>query len=389
MKLLIISHSCLIPVYQQIYAEVERQTGWHLTIVTPSNWKDEYGNQLSPQRWSEYQGQLLSIPVWKSGNIPLHIYRSLFIRLLQEIKPDFIYVYQEPFAIATTQLYLANRLSIKKPIGFFTWQNIFRHYPFPFSQMEHWVLQGSSVIFSGSRSAEEVLRKKGYEGSCLILPSGIDSNVYFIRPEAEKLKSKLSIIQNEILIGYVGRIVEQKGLKTLLYALQGIQELPWRLIMVGTGPYEAEFDALAQAMQLNHRITRLGYIPHKETPSYLSAFDLLVLPSEARPNWKEQFGRVIIEAMACSTPVVGSNSGEIPYLIQATNGGLIFPEGQPEALANQLRQLIVNSVLRSQLAKQGQQAVIQNYTHTLLARRFAEVVEKTVQSHSKAYSLTS
>lgn len=381
MKLLIVSHPCVTPINQQFYAEVERQTGWELTIVTPSNWKNEYGKRLSPERWSEYRGGLLSIPVWKSGNIPLHIYRSVFIGLLQQLKPDFIYLNHEPYAVATGQIYLANRLSIKKPIGFFTWQNIFKSYPFPFRQMEQWVLKESSLAFPGSKSAEEVIRKKGYQGISVILPSGVDLDIYFPRLEAQELKSKLRQGENEILIGYLGRIVEEKGLKTLLIALKQIQHLPWRLIVVGSGSYETEFDAIAQNLQLTERISRLGYIPHTEAPLYLSAFDLLVLPSETRPNWKEQFGRVTIEAIACGTPVLGSNSGEIPHLIQATGGGVTFPEAQPEALAEQLKQLIINPSLRSQLVETGRQVVQSNYTNASLAQRFAEAIEKAIPAN--------
>jgi glycosyltransferase involved in cell wall biosynthesis len=151
------------------------------------------------------------------------------------------------------------------------------------------------------------------------------------------------------------------------------------LIVVGSGPYEAEFDAIAQNLQLQQRIQRLGYVPHVEAPLYLSAFDLLVLPSETRPNWKEQFGRVIIEAIACGTPVLGSDSGEIPYLLQATGGGLIFPEGQPDALAEKLQQLILNSSLRSQFVEQSRPIVLQNYTNSSLAQHFAQTIEQAVQ----------
>jgi glycosyltransferase involved in cell wall biosynthesis len=378
MKLLVISHACVTPINQQFYAEVERQTGWDLTIVTPSNWKNEYGNKLNSKRWSGYQGQLLNIPVWKSGDIPLHIYRSIFIPIFQKLQPDAIYVNHEPYGAATAQLYLANYLSIRKPIGFFTWQNIFKHYPFPFQQLQNFVFKESSFAFPGSRSAEEVIRRKGYEGISVILPSGIEPEVYFPYPEAEVLKSKLRGTENEALVGYVGRIVEEKGLKTLLYALQKIQELPWQLVVIGSGSYEAEFDAIAQDLQLTHRINRLGYIPHTEAPLYLSAFDLLVLPSETRSNWKEQFGRVIIEAIACGTPVIGSDSGEIPHLIEATGGGLTFLERQSTMLAEQLKQLILNPSLRSKLVERGRQVVLNNYTNTSLVQRFAQTIEKAI-----------
>jgi glycosyltransferase involved in cell wall biosynthesis len=107
------------------------------------------------------------------------------------------------------------------------------------------------------------------------------------------------------------------------------------------------------------------------------------LPSETRPNWKEQFGRVIIEAIACGTPVVGSDSGEIPYLLQATGGGLTFPEGQPDALGEKLKQLIINSSLRSQLVGQSRPIVLQNYTNSSLAQRFAQTIEKAVRDKNR------
>lgn len=379
MKLLIVSHPCVTPINQQFYAEVEQQTDWELTIVVPSNWKNEYGNTLNPERWSEYKGQLLSIPVWKSGNIPLHLYRSIFIPLLQDLKPDAIYIHHEPYAVATAQVYLANRLSLHRPIGFYSAQNILKSYPPPFRQTEQAVFRDSQFAFPVSNSVEQVLHQKGCQVNTTVLPLGIDPEVYFPRPQARDVAKNLRTTEQDVLIGYLGRISEEKGLKTLLYALKQIQHLSWRLIVVGSGPYEAEFDAIAQNLQLQQRIQRLGYVPHVEAPLYLSAFDLLVLPSETRPNWKEQFGRVIIEAIACGTPVVGSDSGEIPYLLQATGGGLTFPEGQPDALAEKLQQLILNSSLRSQFVEQSRPIVLQNYTNSSLAQRFAQTIEKAVQ----------
>ena len=378
MKLLIISHSCVTPINQQFYVELERQTNWQITIVTPSNWKSEYGKILNPQPWSNYQGRLLGLPVWLSGNIPLHIYRSTFIQLLKELEPDFIYVHQEPYAIQTAQIYLANSLSINKPIAFFTWQNIFKRYPFIFRQIEKLTFQKTNIAFTGSRSAEEVLRQKDYQGNCVMLPSGIDTDIYTYSNQAEELKNNLRAGENEVIIGYLGRIVAEKGLKTLLQALEQIQELPWRLVMVGAGEYETEFKRIANELKLNQRISYLGYIPHTEAPVYLSAFDLLVLPSETQPNWKEQFGRVIIESMACNTPVIGSNSGEIPYLIESTGGGLTFPEAQPKALAEQLSKLIRDRNVRLSLGEQGRQSVVRNYTNSSLARSFADTIEKVL-----------
>jgi L-malate glycosyltransferase len=380
MKLLIVSHACVTPINQQFFAEVELQTGWQLSIVTPTNWRNEYGQILDPEKWPNYKGQLLGLPIWMSGNIPLHIYRSMFFSILRDIKPDIIYIHHEPYGVATTQIYLANHFSINKPIGFFTWQNIFKNYPFPFQQMERFILKKSSFAFPGSHSADSIIREKGYKGNSVVLPSGIDPNIYCPHLEDKDLEEIFDLGQKEFIIGYLGRIIEEKGLKTLLYALNQIRDLSWKLIIIGSGSFETEFDSIAQTLKLAHKIKRIGFIPHNEAPKYLSAFDLLVLPSETRPNWKEQFGRVIIEAMACGTPVIGSDSGEIPYLIEATGGGLVFPEGKPEALAEQLKKLILNNALRQELSQKGRQSVLEKFTNETLARRFAETIESTIKS---------
>jgi glycosyltransferase involved in cell wall biosynthesis len=253
-----------------------------------------------------------------------------------------------------------------------------KSYPPPFRQTERAVFQNSQFAFPVSPSVEQVLHQKGCQANTTVLPLGIDPEVYFPRPQAQAVANDLRTTPQEILIGYLGRISEEKGLKTLLQALKQIQNLSWRLIVVGSGSYETDFDAIAQNLQLKERIKRLGYVPHVEAPLYLSAFDLLVLPSETRPNWKEQFGRVIIEAIACGTPVVGSDSGEIPYLLQSTGGGFTFPEGQPEALAEKLQQLILNPLIRLQLIERGRQVVLQNYTNSSLAQRFAQTIEDVI-----------
>jgi len=104
------------------------------------------------------------------------------------------------------------------------------------------------------------------------------------------------------------------------------------------------------------------------------------LPSETQPNWKEQFGRVVIEAMACGTPVVGSDSGAIPELIKSTIGGLIFHEGDGKELADRLHSCIHDSTFRESLGKNGGSEVVTTYTHQSLAERFAETVTGSLSS---------
>jgi glycosyltransferase involved in cell wall biosynthesis len=101
---------------------------------------------------------------------------------------------------------------------------------------------------------------------------------------------------------------------------------------------------------------------HEEMAGAYAQLDVLVLPSHTTATWKEQFGRVIVEALSCGVPVVGSDSGEIPWLIGLTGGGLCFPEGDAHALAQQLQRLRDDPALRERLAHDGGAAVERLFT---------------------------
>jgi glycosyltransferase involved in cell wall biosynthesis len=122
---------------------------------------------------------------------------------------------------------------------------------------------------------------------------------------------------------------------------------------------------------LAERVTFHHHIPSEEMPAFYKALDALVLPSLSKPNWKEQFGRVLIEAMACGVPVVGSDSGEIPRVIG--DAGMITPEGQATALAQALASLRDDNSLRQKLGRAGRERVLATYTHTRIAEATCEV----------------
>ena len=154
-------------------------------------------------------------------------------------------------------------------------------------------------------------------------------------------------------VGYAGRLVESKGLHDLLDAVRKLQA-PVELLLIGDGEQRQELEG--QAIP-GSRVRVLDSLSHDQMASGYAQLDVLVLPSHTTPTWKEQFGRVIVEALWCGVPVVGSDSGEIPWLIELTGGGLVFPEGDSEALAVRLRELREEPLLRERLAQRGRAAV--------------------------------
>ncbi len=209
-----------------------------------------------------------------------------------------------------------------------------------------------------------MLRRKGYRGPARVIPQfGVD-------PERFSPGDGAPDPARPFTLGFVGRFEEEKGLFVLLDALAGLAG-DWRLRLVGGGPLRDGLGAYAERLGIGTRVSVEPWVPSLEVPNALRGFDVLVVPSLTRSNWKEQFGRVLVEAMACAVPVVGSDSGEIPNVIG--DAGLVTPEGDAAALREALAQLLQNGELRATLARRGRERVLARYTHRHIAEQTAEV----------------
>jgi glycosyltransferase involved in cell wall biosynthesis len=227
------------------------------------------------------------------------------------------------------------------------------------------VYANSQFAFPITSAVEEVLRAKGYRGAATICPLPLDPALYRpLDPLADR--HLLPRAAGETVIGFVGRLVEPKGLRTLAAALEKLSALRWRLVLIGTGDFESGFRELLSAAHLAERATFLGYVPHEKTPAYLSAFEVLT------------------EAMACGTAVVGSDSGEIPRLITASGGGLVFPEKDADALAAALRRLIEHPRQRQDLAAHGLNWTSRNVSLKAIATQMAGTLVRAVETNSHA-----
>ena len=165
-------------------------------------------------------------------------------------------------------------------------------------------------------------------------------------------------------IGCVARLIEDKGVDVLLRAVAGLPGV-WRLYILGAGPQRQALETLARELGLADRVVFDKPISSTQMPAYLNGLDVLVLPSRTRPHWKEQFGRVLVEAMACGVPVIGSTCGEIPHVIG--DAGLVFPEEDVDALRDALMRLQRDDDLRRDLAARGRARVLAHYTQKQVA----------------------
>jgi glycosyltransferase involved in cell wall biosynthesis len=195
----------------------------------------------------------------------------------------------------------------------------------------------------------------------------------------------LGIQPDEFVVGFVGRFVEEKGLLTLGKALAGLQGRPWKWLLLGRGPLQSVLMEKAADWGIKEQLSWVESVPHDEVPRYINVMDTLVLPSETNyqfktltaVGWKEQFGHVLIEAMASKVPVIGSDSGEIPYVIG--DAGLVFPEGDVSALQNCLVSLMEQSELAAKLGHLGYERAMSQYTNQALARQLLDFYKQLLE----------
>lgn len=381
MKVLIVSHPCATAANQAVFAEIRRLTGWDVRLVIPALWRDEFGNTLNQSDFPGLENKVSKLPVFFNGHIILHFYRNRWFPFFRRECPDVIYMHHEPYALASGQVCLANsRQKTPAAFGFYSAQNIAKTYPPPFSWIERFVHKSGSFCFPVSSTVASVLEAKKTRARCTVCPLPVDPALYFPRENNTVLPRGE---EDGPLIGYVGRLVESKGLGTLASALATLKDIPWKLHILGTGEFLPAFEKLLAGGGISNRVTFHGFVPHLRTPEYLSAFDLLVVPSETQSNWKEQFGRVIVEAMACGTPVVGSDSGEIPVLINASGGGVVFPERNATALASSLRLLLGQPEHRREMAERGRKWVGETATLGVVARKMAGAMEEAANRRNQ------
>ena len=160
----------------------------------------------------------------------------------------------------------------------------------------------------------------------------------------------------------------QKGLLDLIEALPLLPEHV-RVRLIGDGVQKSQLLARAAALGVRARVELVEWT--SDVPGELRRLDALALPSRTTSSWKEQFGRVLPEAMSCGVPVVGSSSGEIPNVIG--DAGVIFPEGDVRALAAAIRRLSHDPALRAELGRRGRARVLERYTQAALARQYYQV----------------
>ncbi|MDJ1175475.1 hormogonium polysaccharide biosynthesis glycosyltransferase HpsO [Roseofilum capinflatum] len=379
MKILIASHTYIVDLNREKLRKLAQlDPRIEVTVVVPKRWRPGgvQNKIIETQPVDEGNFRVVPLSNFSQNNQGLLTFGLDLVQLLKTFKPNILQTEQGAKAFSHAELItLNNQLNLKAKNVFFTWWNLPYEVKFPISVLEGFNLKNSHGIISGNQDGADVLRDHGYDGPIKVMPQlGVDEQL-FSPQEQPELRISLGIKPDEFVVGFVGRFVEEKGLLTLFTALKGITEHPWKWVLLGRGDLKQEILNKASEFGLRDRLVFVESVPHDQVYRYINLMDVLVLPSETTykfktltaAGWKEQFGHVLIEAMSCKVPVIGSDSGEIPHVIE--EAGLIFPEANVDGLRNCLRQMMENQDLRQDLAQKGYERAMLHYTNTALAKQ--------------------
>jgi phosphatidyl-myo-inositol dimannoside synthase len=365
-RLLTISHSYPVALNRRLAAELSRAGDghWQVTAVSPRRYRGDL-REVPLERIVDEPNALRPIDAYGTRIPHLFFYGASLAATLRE-GWDVVHVWEEPFVVAGAQI--AAWIPRRVPFVFSTAQNIRKRYPPPFAQFERFVLHRSrGWIAYGQTIARALGDLPGYrDRPSASIPLGVDVDAF--RPDpALRVEARRRVGWSDAgppVVGYLGRLVPEKGVSLMMSALDATRS-PWRALIVGGGPMEGEVRAWADRQ--GDRVRFVPAVTHDAVPLYLNGMDVLCAPSQTIPRWREQVGRMIIEAFACGVAVLGSDSGEIPFTIG--DAGLVLPERDVNAWAVALGTLLDDGARRRELSARGRQRALSEFAWKVVANR--------------------
>lgn len=224
-----------------------------------------------------------------------------------------------------------------------------------------------------TESARQALVSEGVpEERVVVVPFGVDRSVFRPAERDSSLLGAWEVPDGWSTILYCGRLIREKG---LLHLVEALASLPRTiLILVGSGPERLRLERAAEAFGVHDRLRFAGTVDYPQMPRLYASCDVFCLPSLQMPYNEEQFGMVLIEAMACGTPVVTTTTGSIPEVVG--EAALVVPPYAPEKLAEALARVQADPDLRATLAQSGIQRVADRFDATKVAESLGDMYRK-------------
>ena len=339
-KMLVISHACFTAINRRVY-HLFLQSGWQLEMVVPNKLIFPSGTKKAdPEETGDPEIHYLDL----KGTNPRSYHFEGLPRLLNKIKPGIIILDNDPVSMLTTQVgrwakksqswlfCITNDnlpLDIKSGLKRRGLKNL------PAILYKRLLLQRNKNLLDGifavNQDGQKIFSAEGFL-NVRHMPLGFDPVFFHPDPEARiRLREKFKL--NHKVVAYFGRLTREKGIHLLIEALKNLKSLDWQLMMDSFDSYASDYNKeISTLLSEAGLLSRVVFIKpnHFEIAGYMSAADIVVVPSISVPNWKEQYGRVAAEAMACGKEVIASDSGALPELLGGH--GYLFKEGNVQSL---------------------------------------------------------
>jgi len=179
----------------------------------------------------------------------------------------------------------------------------------------------------------------GYLGPIDFITNGVDTSRF--SPQPSTLREQLQIEASEVVVLLARRLVKKSGAIIFAEAVEALKGLPVRIVFAGDGSERNRVESILRSNGLLEKSILLGAVPNAEMPNIYNAADISVLPS-----FMEATSITGLESMACGLPLVGTRVGGIPTLISEGKSGLLVEPGDPTALGEAMRTLVLDKALR-------------------------------------------
>ena len=381
LKLLVVDHSFVNPLFRRRWQLLAARYPVEVMLLVPDRWQSDHFEDAvtyAPQRTKNGRFQLQPLPTVRTNRHMQYLFVSADIGL-RDFSPDLIHVQHSEMTLVHHQLLTYKRVWAPDAAYTFHSMNALGVPDARVDQRLRWrhLRARADAALCHYPGVRQSLRSGGFEKPIHIQTSyGVDEDVF--RPDPmvrQEVRVELGL-DGQFVIGFAGRLDQRKGIDTLLQALPA--EVSERsLLLVGDGPMREEVDAIAEMPAYDGRIIVTGYRQHAAVARYMQAMDCFVHGSRTTATWVDTFPRAVVEAMATGVPVIGSDSGAIPY--QLGDAGIIVPEGDAEALSGALDTLAGDPQRRRQLGAAGRRRAVEQFGQRALADGFYQIMQEVLE----------
>jgi glycosyltransferase involved in cell wall biosynthesis len=328
-KILVIGHAFIVEANRKVWSELAEAPGHIVDLVAPRSWTSNLigGVQLDRSKKGAIR-EIFPVDTYFTGNGSFYFYKLVkMFKILNSNQYDTLIINQEGWSLSLLFINLLKIFSKSKKAKIYLMiaQNIKKDNLKWAIPLEKFNMMFVHKLLGCCNETEDVVRWKGIKTPWSYFP------LYY--GEGLETIKKVSKEDSKLIIGYIGRVSEEKGIDSLLGAFSKLQEdLNIELVIAGAGDLVSELERPG--------VEYMGVLGHNQVHKFYEKIDVLILPSLTRKFWKEQFGRVIVESVASGRVVIGSDSGAIPEVLGHLGLNYIFKEGDEDSIVEQVKRYL-------------------------------------------------